>query len=73
MGLLLVIQFSKIKLGTNFKNCFTFIKKLKMRENIVIGFNFSPVFYMTVLKCFSGDSDRMINPREFVKGSYEHG
>jgi len=33
-----------------------------MRENIMIKYNFIPVFYMTVLKIFNGDSDR-INPR----------
>jgi len=38
-------------LGTNFKNCFIFTN-LKMRENIIIKYNFSP-FFMNVLNFFN--------------------
>jgi len=60
--LFLDIQFSmgeleveNLLLGTNFKKCFIFTK-LKLRENIMMEYNFSPVFYnMTVLKIFNRD------------------
>jgi len=62
MGSPLVIQFSmdewkigNLLLGTDFKNCFAYNKKLKMGENIMNKYNFSPVLYMTMLKIFNGD------------------
>jgi len=38
----------------------------------MIEYSFSPVFYITVLKVFNGDEDR-VNPREFIAGSFKHG
>jgi len=38
-------------LGTNSKNCFI-LTKLKIQENIMIEYDFSPVFYITALKIF---------------------
>jgi len=40
-----------------------------MRENIMIEYNFSAAFYMTVVKIFKGNEDG-VNPGEFVTESF---